>query len=53
MAIYSTFFLCKPEELSSGFPGWRPALPESVRREVTNPFTGKTMTIETRTGMAG
>jgi hypothetical protein len=48
VAIYSTFFLCNPEELSSGFPGWRPPLAEPVRREMTNPFTGKTMTIETR-----
>jgi hypothetical protein len=48
VAIYSTFFLCKPEELSSGFPGWRPPLAEPVGREITNPFTGKTVTIETR-----
>src|SRR5262245_26111796 len=48
MAIYTTFFLCTPEELPGGFPGWRLPLAESVRREVYNPFTGKLSVIETR-----
>jgi hypothetical protein len=49
MAIYSTFFVCGQQELSSGFPGWRPRLPKPVRRKVKNPFTGEMTTIETRT----
>jgi hypothetical protein len=48
MAIYTTFFLCKPEELPGGFPGWRLPLPQPVRREFRNPFTGKIAVIETR-----
>jgi hypothetical protein len=48
MAIYTTFFLCKPEELPAGFPGWRPPLPQPVRRKVKNPFTNELLTIETR-----
>jgi hypothetical protein len=48
MAIYTTFFLCKPEELSGRFPGWRPPLPAPVRRQFKNPFTGEMSTIETR-----
>ena len=48
MAIYSTFFLCKPQVLQSGFPGWRPPLPEPISRQVKNPFTGEMMTIKTR-----
>jgi len=48
MAIYTTFFLCKPKELLRGFPGWRLPLAKPVRREVRNPFTGETMVIETR-----
>jgi hypothetical protein len=48
MAIYTTFFLCKPEELPGGFPGWRLPLPTPVRREVRNPFTGAVAVVETR-----
>jgi hypothetical protein len=48
MAVYTTFFLCKPEELPRGFPGWRPPLPTPVRRQFKNPFTGQISTIETR-----
>jgi hypothetical protein len=48
MAIYTTFFLCKPKELRRGFPGWRLPLAKSVRREVRNPLTGEMMVIESR-----
>jgi hypothetical protein len=48
MAIYTTFFLCRPEELPGGFPGWRLPLAEPVRREVRNPFSGEASVIETR-----
>ena len=48
MAIYSTFFVCEPQELVAGFPGWRSPLPTPVRREFKNPFTGKTTVVETR-----
>lgn len=48
MAIYSTFFLCKPSDLIQNFPGWRLPLPAPVRRHVANPFTGQKSTIETR-----
>jgi hypothetical protein len=48
MAIYTTFFLCKPEELPVGFPGWRLPLAKPVRRKVRNPFTGKMVVIESR-----
>jgi hypothetical protein len=48
MAIYSTFFLCKPEELPGGFPGWQLPLAQPVRREVRDPFTGEVSVIETR-----
>ena len=48
MAIYSTFFLCTPAELPAGFPGWQPPLDQPIVRQVENPFTGETMTIESR-----
>jgi len=48
MAIYTTFFLCQPEELPGGFPGWRLPLAKPVRRKFRNPFTGKESVIETR-----
>jgi hypothetical protein len=48
MAIYTTFFLAKPDDLLSGFPGWKPPLPAPVRREIRNPFTGELLTIDTR-----
>jgi hypothetical protein len=48
MAVYTTFFLCKSEELPGGFPGWRLPLPQPVHREIRNPFTGETSVIETR-----
>ena len=47
MAIYTTFFLCKPEELPGGFPGWRLPLAKPVRREFRNPFTGELSVVET------
>ena len=47
MAIYTTFFLCKPEELLGGFPGWRSPLVQPVRREFRNPFTGEVSVVET------
>jgi hypothetical protein len=47
MAIYTTFFLCKPEELPGGFPGWRLPLRKPVRREFRNPFTGELSVVET------
>ena len=48
MAIYSTFFLSAPEQLHSGFPGWKLPLPQPVTRSTINPFTLEKMTIETR-----
>ncbi|MGN6366808.1 MAG: hypothetical protein ACTHN5_00825 [Phycisphaerae bacterium] len=48
MAIYTTFFLAKPDELQNGFPGWKPPLPVPVRREFRNPFTKQIMIVETR-----
>lgn len=48
MAIYTTFFVCDPEQLVAGFPGWRPPLPNPVNRQVKNPFTGETVTVESR-----
>jgi hypothetical protein len=48
VAIYTTFFLCKPSELLAGFPGWKPPLPKPVRRQVKNFFTSETINIETR-----
>ena len=48
MAIDTTFFLCRPAELPSGFPGWRLPLAQPVRRKFRNPFTGKDEIVETR-----
>lgn len=48
MAIYSTFFVCRPDELPAGFPGWKLPLDKPVLREMRNPFTGQTTVIETR-----
>lgn len=48
VAIYTTFFLCGPQQLASGFPGWLPPLPKPVKRQFNNPFTGETTTVETR-----
>jgi hypothetical protein len=48
LAIYSTFFLCEPENLAAGFPGWREPLARPVRREVHNPFTGDVQRFESR-----
>lgn len=48
MAIYTTFFVCDPQELVAGFPGWRLPLPQPVMREFKNPFTGQMVTVETR-----
>jgi hypothetical protein len=48
MAIYCTFFVCKPQELTEGFPGWLPPLPHPVKREFRNPMTKQVSVIETR-----
>jgi hypothetical protein len=48
MAIYTTFFLAKPDELPGGFPTWKPPLIQPIRREIRNPFTKQLVTIETR-----
>ncbi len=48
MAIYTTFFMSKPNSLLDGFPSWRLPLKEPVKREFMHPFTKKKMTIETR-----
>lgn len=48
MAIYTTIFLCKPDELAGGFPGWRLPLEQPVLREFRNPFTGELSVVETR-----
>ena len=48
MAVYTTFFLARPEELSNGFPGWKLPLPAPVRREFRDWFTKQTVTVETR-----
>jgi hypothetical protein len=38
MAVYTTFFLCKPADLQSGFPGWRlPPWAPSERGTELNP----------------
>ncbi len=47
MAIYTTLFLCNPQELKAGFAEWRSPLPKPVKRTFKNPFTGETTTIET------
>jgi hypothetical protein len=48
VAIYTTFFLSDPQQLASGFPGWRAPLPKSVKRQFKNPFSGETSTVETQ-----
>jgi hypothetical protein len=48
VAIYTTFFVCNPEQLAAGFLGWQPPLPNPVKRSFNDPFTGETTTIETR-----
>src|SRR5690349_1883975 len=48
MAVYTTFFITRPEELASGFPGWKPPLPAPVRREFRHPFTKQLVSIVTR-----
>jgi hypothetical protein len=48
MAIYTTFFLCPPEELPGGFPGWQLPLAKPVRRTFRNPFTCEESVVETR-----
>lgn len=47
MAVFSTFFVAAPEELLSGFPGWKLPLDKPVQREITD-FFGEKRTIETR-----
>ncbi len=46
MAVYSTFFVAMPEELLSGFPGWKLPLQNPVKRDLTD-FFGQKLTIET------
>ena len=48
MAIYTTFFLSRPDELPGGFPGWQLPLAKAVHREIRNPFTGKLSVVESR-----
>jgi hypothetical protein len=48
VSVYTTFFVCSADELPTGFPEWRSPLPEPVRREFRNPFTGTIRSIETR-----
>jgi len=48
IAIYSTFFNCEPQELLTGFPGWKPPLPQPVIRKRSNPFSGEEILVETR-----
>ena len=48
MAVYTTFFLCKPKDLLGGFPGWKPPRARPVRREVRHPFTGETVVTQSR-----
>lgn len=48
MAVYTTFFLCRPEALPGGFPGWQLPLSKPVRRKVRNPFTGEQLVVESR-----
>lgn len=48
MAIYSTIFLCDPQELLSKFPSWKTPLPEPVIRKIKHPFTQEEITINTR-----
>ncbi|TWT29987.1 hypothetical protein [Blastopirellula retiformator] len=45
MAIYSTYFLCKPNELPAAFPGWKPPLPDPVVRTQINPYTREAHTV--------
>ena len=47
MATYTTIFLCNPQQLASGFPGWLPPLPKPIKRQIKNPLTGKTSIVET------
>lgn len=48
MAVYATFFICEPQRLAAGFPGWKLPLSEPVARNILHPFTGEPMTISTR-----
>jgi len=48
MAVYSTFFLCEPERLPEGFPGWKLPLAEPVERQIVHPLTRERITIRTR-----
>lgn len=40
MTSYTTFFLCTPDELATGFPNWKPPLKKPVLRRVKNPAGG-------------
>src|SRR5262245_1209607 len=48
MAIYTTFFLCHPNELLPSFPGWKEPLAVPVKRTRMNPFTREQVTVVTR-----
>ena len=48
MAIYSTFFLSNPGELTDIFPEWKLPLDEPVTRQIINPFTNEEESITTR-----
>lgn len=48
MAVYATFFLSEAEKLAAGFPNWKLPLPQPVRRETRNPFTGEPTVVESR-----
>ncbi len=47
MSAYSTFFVCTPDELTAGFPEWRPPLQAPVRRQFVDPWTKEVVTVET------
>ena len=47
MSIYTTFFLAEPEELLSGFSGWKLPLATPVRREFQHALTNELVTVET------
>lgn len=46
MAIYTTLFLCHPDQLLAAFPGWKPPRAEPVRSQVQNPFTKEVVAVE-------
>jgi hypothetical protein len=48
MSFDSHFFVCKPEDLPQGFPGWLAALPHPVPRTSWNPITRELLSIDSR-----